>query len=82
MFNGHGEAEENGGNDGLEVVKEPAQVQQLAPSIEEDLGDAELDNRGQWSPLPLEPEEFEGETPIAEDDDAAALTEVRHQVTL
>lgn len=82
LFNGNGTSEEEGRELELERDTEPKSPPPLAPSIAEDLGEAELNNRGQWSPLPLEPEEYDGEEPIAEEDDAAATAAIRRQVSL
>ena len=68
------EANESGSNaDGIT----PAH---LAPNIGQDQEVAELENGGQWSPLPLEPEDYEGEVAVPEEYDSLALTAAREQV--
>lgn len=54
---------------------------QPAPDVEESMEDAELDNHGQWSPLPLEPEDYEGELPVGEEEDAQAIADARDEVS-
>ncbi len=53
---------------------------ELAPDIGQDVAVAELDNGGQWSPLPLEPEDYEGEVAIPEEYDSLAIAAAREQV--
>lgn len=60
-------------------VDKPRPVQ-VAPDIEENLEEAELENSGQWSPLPLEPEDYAGESPIPEEEDTQAVAAIREQV--
>ena len=76
VHNGHGQAEENGEDSdlGTEIPM------QLAPDIEENTEQEDLNNRGQWSPLPLEAEDFAGELPVLEEEDAQALADMREQV--
>lgn len=52
----------------------------VAPDISEELEDAELNNHGQWSPLPLEPEDYQGEIPLEEEQDSLAIADLREQV--
>ena len=52
----------------------------LAPDIGQDQEVAELENGGQWSPLPLEPEDTEGEVAVPEEYDSLTIAAAREQV--
>lgn len=54
----------------------------LAPDIGQDQEVAELENGGQWSPLPLEPEDYEGEVAVPEEYDSLAIAAAREQVRI
>ena len=54
----------------------------LAPDIGQDVEMAELENGGQWSPLPLEPEDYQGEVAVPEEYDSQAIAAAREQVSI
>lgn len=57
-----------------------AQPSQL-PDIEESREAEEATDAGQWSPEPLEPEDFAGQDVVPEEEDTARLQLLRKQVS-
>jgi len=75
------------GEEGDDGTPPPAQP---APSILAVADDVEMEAeeeggerpRGQWSPLPLEPEEYEGREVLAEEEDTQQIQALRQKVSL